>query len=127
MTFSIPPDMQYSKSHEWVLVDSNTALIGITDFAQDELGDIVFIELPSIGEILTKNQIFGLVESIKAVSDLYAPLSGTILDINLTLETEPEQVNNDPYDSGWMLKIELKDLSEIKTLLTADEYGDQTS
>jgi glycine cleavage system H protein len=119
--------MQYSKSHEWVLVDSNTALIGITDFAQDELGDIVFIELPSIGEILTKNQIFGLVESIKAVSDLYAPLSGTILDINLTLETEPEQVNNDPYDSGWMLKIELKDLSEIKTLLTADEYGDQTS
>jgi|TARA_B100000809_G_C15019156_1_gene487785 glycine cleavage system H protein len=127
MTFSIPPDMQYSKSHEWVLVDSNTALIGITDFAQDELGDIVFIELPSIGEILTKNQIFGLVESIKAVSDLYAPLSGTILDINPTLETEPEQVNNDPYDSGWMLKIELKDLSEIKTLLTADEYGDQTS
>ena len=127
MTFSIPPDMQYSKSHEWVLVDSNTALIGITDFAQDELGDIVFIELPSIGEILTKDQIFGLVESIKAVSDLYAPLSGTILDINPTLETEPEQVNNDPYDSGWMLKIELKDLSEIKTLLTADEYGDQTS
>ena len=127
MTFSIPPDMQYSKSHEWVLVDSNTALIGITDFAQDELGDIVFIELPPIGEILTKNQIFGLVESIKAVSDLYAPLSGTILDINPTLETEPEQVNNDPYDSGWMLKIELKDLSEIKTLLTADEYGDQTS
>ena len=127
MTFSIPPDMQYSKSHEWVLVDSNTALIGITDFAQDELGDIVFIELPSIGEILTKDQIFGLVESIKAVSDLYAPLSGTILDINPTLETEPEQVNNDPYDSGWMLKIELKDLSELKTLLTADEYGDQTS
>jgi len=127
MTFSIPPDMQYSKSHEWVLVDSNTALIGITDFAQDELGDIVFIELPSIGEILTKDQIFGLVESIKAVSDLYAPLSGTILDINPTLETEPEQVNNDPYDSGWMLKIELKDLSEIKTLLTANEYGDQTS
>ena len=127
MTFSVPPDMQYSKSHEWVLVDSNTALIGITDFAQDELGDIVFIELPSIGEILTKDQIFGLVESIKAVSDLYAPLSGTILDINPTLETEPEQVNNDPYDSGWMLKIELKDLSEIKTLLTANEYGDQTS
>ena len=127
MTFSIPPDRQYSKSHEWVLVDSNNALIGITDFAQDELGDIVFIELPSIGEILIKDQTFGLVESIKAVSDLYAPLSGTILDINPTLEAEPEQVNDDPYDSGWMLKIELKDLSEIKTLLTADEYGDQTN
>ena len=127
MTFSIPPDRQYSKSHEWVLVDSNNALIGITDFAQDELGDIVFIELPSIGEILIKDQIFGLVESIKAVSDLYAPLSGTILDINPTLEAKPEQVNDDPYDSGWMLKIELKDLSEIKTLLTADEYGDQTN
>ena len=127
MTFSIPPDRQYSKSHEWVLVDSNNALIGITDFAQDELGDIVFIELPSLGEILIKDQTFGLVESIKAVSDLYAPLSGTILDINPTLEAEPEQVNDDPYDSGWMLKIELKDLSEIKTLLTADEYGDQTN
>jgi glycine cleavage system H protein len=127
MTFSIPPDRQYSKSHEWVLVDSNNALIGITDFAQDELGDIVFIELPPLGEILIKDQIFGLVESIKAVSDLYAPLSGTILDINSTLEAEPEQVNDDPYDSGWILKIELKDLSEIKTLLTADEYGDQTN
>jgi len=127
MTFSIPPDRQYSKSHEWVLVDSNNALIGITDFAQDELGDIVFIELPPIGEVLIKDQIFGLVESIKAVSDLYAPLSGTVLDINPTLETEPEQVNDDPYGSGWMIKVELKDLSEIKTLLTADKYGDQTS
>ena len=127
MTFSIPSDRQYSKSHEWVLVDSNNALIGITDFAQDELGDIVFIELPPIGEILIKDQIFGLVESIKAVSDLYAPLSGTVLDINPTLETEPEQVNDDPYGSGWMIKVELKDPSEIKTLLTADKYGDQTS
>ena len=109
------------------MVDSNNALIGITDFAQDELGDIVFIELPPIGEVLIKDQIFGLVESIKAVSDLYAPLSGTVLDINPTLETEPEQVNDDPYGSGWMIKVELKDLSEIKTLLTADKYGDQTS
>tara|TARA_B110000014_G_C20087040_1_gene568684 strand:- start:148 stop:531 length:384 start_codon:yes stop_codon:yes gene_type:complete len=126
MTFSIPLDRKYSKSHEWALVDSNNALIGITDFAQDELGDIVFIELPSVGETLIKDQIFGLVESIKAVSDLYAPLSGTILDINPALETEPEQVNDDPYDLGWMLKIELKDPSELKTLLTANEYGDQT-
>ena len=127
MTFSIPDDRIYSQSHEWALVDSNTAIVGITDFAQDELGDIVFLELPTIGDILIKEQIFGLVESIKAVSDLYAPLSGTGLEINSVLETEPEQVNDDPYNTGWLLKIELKDLSEIETLLTAEEYGSQTS
>ena len=127
MTFSIPGDRIYSQSHEWALVDSNIALIGITDFAQDELGDIVFLELPTVGDILIKEQIFGLVESIKAVSDLYAPLSGTVLEINSTLETEPEQVNDDPYNTGWLLKIELKNLSEIETLLTAEEYGSQTS
>tara|TARA_B100000686_G_scaffold274652_1_gene292808 strand:+ start:962 stop:1345 length:384 start_codon:yes stop_codon:yes gene_type:complete len=127
MTFSIPDDRIYSQSHEWALVDSNTAIVGITDFAQDELGDIVFLELPTIGDILIKEQIFGLVESIKAVSDLYAPLSGTVLEINSVLETEPEQVNDDPYNTGWLLKIELKDLSEIDTLLTAEEYGSQTS
>ena len=127
MTFSIPGDRIYSQSHEWALVDSNIALIGITDFAQDELGDIVFLELPIVGDILIKEQIFGLVESIKAVSDLYAPLSGTVLEVNSTLETEPEQVNDDPYNTGWLLKIELKNLSEIETLLTAEEYGSQTS
>ena len=127
MTFSIPDDRIYSQSHEWALVDSNIALVGITDFAQDELGDIVFLELPIVGDILIKEQIFGLVESIKAVSDLYAPLSGTVLEINSTLETEPEQVNDDPYNTGWLLKIELKNLSEIETLLTAEEYGSQTS
>ena len=127
MTFSIPDDRIYSQSHEWALVDSNIALIGITDFAQDELGDIVFLELPTVGDILIKEQIFGLVESIKAVSDLYAPLSGTVLEINSVLETEPEQVNDDPYNTGWLLKIELKNLSEIETLLTAEEYGSQTS
>ncbi|MFL2521522.1 MAG: glycine cleavage system protein GcvH [Halobacteriales archaeon] len=127
MTFSIPGDRIYSQSHEWALVDSNIALIGITDFAQDELGDIVFLELPTVGDILIKEQIFGLVESIKAVSDLYAPLSGTVLEVNSTLETEPEQVNDDPYNTGWLLKIELKNLSEIETLLTAEEYGSQTS
>ena len=127
MTFSIPGDRIYSQSHEWALVDSNTAIVGITVFAQDELGDIVFLELPTIGDILIKEQIFGLVESIKAVSDLYAPLSGTVLEINSVLETEPEQVNDDPYNTGWLLKIELKDLSEIDTLLTAEEYGSQTS
>ena len=127
MTFSIPDDRIYSQSHEWALVDSNIALVGITDFAQDELGDIVFLELPTVGDILIKEQIFGLVESIKAVSDLYAPLSGTVLEINSTLETEPEQVNDDPYNTGWLLKIELKDPSEIDTLLTAEEYGSQTN
>ncbi|WP_415487760.1 glycine cleavage system protein GcvH [Candidatus Hikarchaeum yamanae] len=127
MTFSIPDDRIYSQSHEWALVDSNIALVGITDFAQDELGDIVFLELPTAGDILIKEQIFGLVESIKAVSDLYAPLSGTVLEINSTLETEPEQVNDDPYNTGWLLKIELKDPSEIDTLLTAEEYGSQTN
>ena len=127
MTFSIPDDRIYSQSHEWALVDSNTAIGGITDFAQDELGDIVFLELPTIGDILIKEQIFGLVESIKAVSDLYAPLSGTVLEINSVLETDPEQVTDDPYNTGWLLKIELKDLSEIDTLLTAEEYGSQTS
>ena len=117
MTFSIPDDRIYSQSHEWALVDSNTAIVGITDFAQDELGDIVFLELPTIGDILIKEQIFGLVESIKAVSDLYAPLSGTGLEINSVLETEPEQVNDDPYNTGWLLKIELIRINLFLTII----------
>tara|TARA_A100001037_G_scaffold241923_1_gene222224 strand:- start:33755 stop:34138 length:384 start_codon:yes stop_codon:yes gene_type:complete len=127
MTFSVPNDRKYSQSHEWALIDSQTALIGITDFAQDELGDIVFVELPNPGDSITKGDIFGLVESIKAVSDLYAPLSGTISDINPLLDTEPEQINDDPYGAGWMLKIELTDLGEVEKLLTKDEYQSQTS
>ena len=127
MTFSVPNDRKYSQSHEWALIDSQTALIGITDFAQDELGDIVFVELPNPGDSITKGDIFGLVESIKAVSDLYAPLSGTISDINPLLDREPEQINDDPYGAGWMIKIELTDLGEVEKLLTKDEYQSQTS
>jgi glycine cleavage system H protein len=126
MTFLIPTDRKYSSSHEWVLLEEHKAIIGITDFAQDELGDIVFFELPNAGDDLNKGEVFGLVESIKAVSDLYAPVSGKVIEINPTLESAPEQVNDDPYSSGWMLKVELQNPSELDSLLSPGDYQKQT-
>lgn len=117
-----PRDCRYSKEHEWVRLKGGLATVGITDYAQDQLGDIVYVELPPIGEILTQFEPFGVVESVKAASDLYAPLSGEVLEVNEELSDHPEFVNQNPYDRGWMIKIEPSDTSELDSLLTAEEY-----
>lgn len=125
MTYEIPDDRHYLETHEWVLLADGTATIGISSFAQDELGDIVFVELPAEGDVLTQNETFGVIESIKAVSDLYAPISGTVTAVNDDLETAPELVNDDPYGDGWMLKLDVSDEAELADLLSADDYRNQ--
>ena len=115
-------NLLYTKEHEWVKVEDNQALVGITDYAQKELGDIVFVELPAINEELEQSKRFGVVESVKTVSDLYSPLTGKIIEINKILETEPELVNASPFEKGWMLKLEIKDKEEIKDLLSVADY-----
>ncbi|MBX0287312.1 glycine cleavage system protein GcvH [Haloarcula salinisoli] len=124
MSFDVPEDLRYLESHEWVTTD-DTARVGITDFAQDELGDVVFVELPAEGDELTAGEDFGVVESIKAVSDVYAPVSGTVTAVNEALFDQPELVNEDPFGDGWMLEVELADESELDELLDAAEYRDQ--
>ena len=118
----IKENLSYTNDHEWIKIDGNTALVGITDFAQSELGDIVFIEVETIGEYLNKNEVFGTVEAVKTVSDLFLPVSGEIVEFNEALEDAPEQVNEDPYGTGWMVKVRCEDLSEIESLLNASEY-----
>lgn len=125
MTFSIPDDLLYLESHEWLAVTNGTARVGITDFAQDELGDIVFVELPAVGDSVTQGEAFGVIESIKAVSDLYAPVSGEVTAVNSSLEDAPELVNDDPYDEGWMLELSLAEDTETTELLSPSEYQDQ--
>ena len=120
----IKSELKYTKDHEWIQIEGNDALIGITDYAQSELGDIVFVEIETIGDDLKKEEIFGSVEAVKTVSDLFAPLSGKIIEINEALEDNPELVNNDPYGEGWIIKMEIKDLLEIEDLLDADSYKD---
>src|SRR5512139_600674 len=117
-----PEDLKYSKEHEWVLVEDNVATVGITDYAQDQLGDIVFVELPAIGDKVSKEDAFGVVESVKAVSDIYAPVSGKVLEVNDDLIDNPEMVNEDPYGDGWMIKIEMNDAEDLQDLMTAAEY-----
>ncbi len=117
-----PEDLKYSKEHEWVLVEGNVATVGITDYAQDQLGDIVFVELPAIGDKVSKEDAFGVVESVKAVSDIYAPVSGKVLEVNDDLVDNPEMVNEDPYGDGWMIKIEMNDVEDLQDLMTAAEY-----
>ncbi len=117
-----PEDLKYSKEHEWVLVEGNVATVGITDYAQDQLGDIVFVELPGLGDKVSKEDAFGVVESVKAVSDVYAPVSGKVLEVNDDLPENPEMLNEDPYGDGWMIKIEMNDLEELQDLMTAAEY-----
>ncbi len=118
----LPGGLKYSREHEWVKVEGNVALIGITDFAQAELGDVVYVELPETGMEVEANNTFGVVESVKAVSDLYAPVSGAITEVNGTLEDEPELVNSDPYGDGWMIRVEMQDEAELSDLLEADSY-----
>lgn len=124
--FDVPDDRRYLESHEWAHRETDDRVrVGISDFAQDELGDVVFVELPGVGETVTAEQAFGVVESIKAVSDLYAPVSGEVVEVNEDLETAPELVNQDPFGDGWLLAIEPSDPDEFDSLLSAAEYADQ--
>ncbi|MFW5948067.1 MAG: glycine cleavage system protein GcvH [Halolamina sp.] len=124
MSFDVPDDRKYLASHEWATTDEPTR-IGISDFAQDELGDVVFVELPDEGDDVTHDEPFGVVESIKAVSDLYAPISGEVVAVNESLHDQPELVNEDPYGDGWLLEVEPSDESEFDELMDADEYEEQ--
>jgi glycine cleavage system H protein len=117
-----PADLRYSEEHEWVRVDGDTATIGITAYAQDSLGDIVFVELPSVGRMLATGEGFGVVESVKAVSDVYTPVPGEIVEVNTGLETAPEQVNNAPYEGGWMIRLRVADPSALDKLMDAEAY-----
>ena len=119
---NIPQDLKYTKDHEWIKVEGDTATVGITDFAQGELGDIVYVEVETLDETLDREEVFGTVEAVKTVSDLYLPLSGEIIEFNESLEDEPEKVNSDPYGQGWMIKIKFSDESQLEDLLSADAY-----
>lgn len=119
---NIPEDLKYTRDHEWVKVDGDTATVGITDFAQAELGDIVYVEVETLDETLDREDVFGTVEAVKTVSDLYLPLTGEIIEVNESLEDEPEKVNNSPYVDGWMVVIKFSDPSELDGLLSAEEY-----
>ena len=119
---NIPSDLKYTKDHEWVRIEGDLAIVGITDFAQSELGDIVYVEVETLDETLDKDAIFGTVEAVKTVSDLFLPLSGEIVEFNEALEDEPEKVNSDPYTDGWMIKIKINDSSEVDGLLSDEQY-----
>jgi len=123
---NIPSDLLYSNDHEWVKLDGEIATVGITDFAQRELGDIVYVEIETVGETLDREEVFGTVEAVKTVSDLFMPISGEVLEFNSDLEDNPEAVNEQPYDSGWMIKIKMDNTSQIKNLLDADQYKQLT-
>lgn len=121
---NIPTDLKYTKDHEWVRLEGETALVGITDFAQSELGDIVFVDISTEGEKLNKEEVFGSVEAVKTVSDLYVPMECQILEVNELLDANPELVNDDPYGKGWMVKIKLSDVGMIDNLMSSDQYAD---
>jgi len=123
---STPKELRYSEEHEWVKVEEGKARIGITHFAQSELGDIVFVELPQVGDEIKSNEPFGSVESVKTVSELYAPISGKVVEVNNDLEDSPEFVNESPYENAWMIVIEPTDSSEIDALMTAEQYEEMT-
>lgn len=119
---NFPADLKYTKDHEWVKVSGNTAVVGITDFAQKELGDIVYVDITTIGETVAKEEVFGTVEAVKTVSDLFMPVSGKVLEANKDIDSAPESVNSDPYGKGWIIKVELSNPSEVDGLLSADDY-----
>ncbi len=119
---NVPANLKYTKDHEWVLVEGDTATIGITDFAQSELGDIVFVDINTVGDNVDKEAVFGTVEAVKTVSDLFMPLSGEVLEMNSSVEKNPETVNKDPYGAGWMIKVKLSNAAEVASLLSADDY-----
>jgi glycine cleavage system H protein len=119
---NVPEDLLYTKDHEWLRLEGNLGYVGVTDFAQSELGDIVFIEIETVGETLNKEEVFGTIEAVKTVSDMFMPVSGEILELNPDLEESPDVVNKDPYGKGWMVKIKLTNPSEVNDLLSADKY-----
>ena len=119
---NVPADLKYTKDHEWIKVDGDIATIGITEFAQSELGDIVYVEIETEGETLDKEEVFGTVEAVKTVSDLFMPISGKVIEFNENLEASPDVVNSDPYGEGWMIKVEMSDISELDTLLDVAAY-----
>ena len=119
---NIPTNLKYTKDHEWVSIEGDVATVGITDFAQKELGDIVYVEVETLDQTLDKDEVFGTVEAVKTVSDLFLPLSGEIIEFNVSLESDPEKVNSDPYGDGWMVKVKFSDASEVETLLSSEDY-----
>jgi glycine cleavage system H protein len=119
---NIPANLKYTKEHEWISIQGNIATVGITDFAQGELGDIVYVDIPSKGETLAAEEVFGTVEAVKTVSDLFLPLAGTLTEINPLLESEPELVNSDPYGKGWMIKLTVTNVADVDKLLTVEAY-----
>jgi glycine cleavage system H protein len=119
---NIPDSLKYTKDHEWIKVEGNVATIGITDFAQSELGDIVYIDINTVGQEVGQHDVFGTVEAVKTVSDLFMPIAGKVIEFNKSLDTAPEKVNSDPYGDGWMVKIEIKDAAEVTALLSATQY-----
>ena len=119
---NIPQELKYTKDHEWVKIDGNIATVGVTDFAQGELGDIVYVEVETVGETMEREEVFGTVEAVKTVSDLFLPLAGEIIEFNESLEDAPEKVNTDPYGDGWMVKIKMSDEDEIAGLMSPEEY-----
>lgn len=119
---NIPSDLQYTKDHEWIKIDGDIATVGITDFAQSELGDIVYVDVDTLDDTVEKDEVFGSVEAVKTVSDLFMPLSGEVIEFNESLEDSPESVNSDPYGDGWMIKIKISDQSQVDSLLNADAY-----
>ena len=121
---NIPQELKYTKDHEWVRIEGDVAVVGITDFAQGELGDIVYVEVETVDETLEREEIFGTVEAVKTVSDLFLPLAGEIIEFNESLEDEPEKVNTDPYGEGWMVKLKFSDASQVEDLLSAGEYSE---
>jgi glycine cleavage system H protein len=121
---NIPQELKYTKDHEWVKIDGDVATVGVTDFAQGELGDIVYVEVETLGETLERDEVFGTVEAVKTVSDLFLPLAGEILEFNDSLEDTPEKVNSDPYGEGWMIKLKISDQAQLSNLLSPEEYKD---
>ncbi len=119
---NVPADLLYTKDHEWLRIEGDFAFVGVTDFAQGELGDIVFLEIDTVGETLKKEEVFGTIEAVKTVSDMFMPVGGEILEVNPDLEESPDLVNKDPYGKGWMIRIKISDPSETKTLLSAEKY-----
>lgn len=119
---NVPENLFYTKDHEWLKVEGETGIVGVTDFAQGELGDVVFIEIETVGETLKKEEVFGTIEAVKTVSDMFMPVGGEVLEVNSALEDSPDVVNKDPYGKGWMIKIRITDPSEVKELLNAESY-----
>ncbi len=122
---NVPSNLKYTKDHEWIRVEGNMAFVGVTDFAQGELGDVVFVEIETVGETLSKGEAFGTIEAVKTVSDSYMPVSGKVLEKNEKIDSSPDVINKDPYGDGWMIKIEISNLSELNELLTAEQYQAQ--